>query len=80
LAYFGQAIERLRSNQAGVTSKQFQPKQAAMTFLDIKVVLLAVITFCVCAPSGAVGSFSSLVIQRVRFCLRPHRSRAHYID
>lgn len=59
------AIERLRGNQAGVTSKIVKPKQALAAFADVKVILLSVVMFCLTCPSGAVGSFSPLVLQRV---------------
>lgn len=60
-----QAVERLRGNQAGVTSKHVRSGQALATFKDPKVLILALMMFSLCCPAGAVSSFSPLVLQRV---------------
>ncbi|KAM0790575.1 hypothetical protein ACM66B_004442 [Microbotryomycetes sp. NB124-2] len=59
------AVERLRSNQAGITSKTFRWEQVGASALDPKVWLLGIIIFCVGSPNGAIGSFTPLVIQNV---------------
>ncbi|KAK4052492.1 hypothetical protein OIV83_002294 [Microbotryomycetes sp. JL201] len=59
------AVERLRSNQAGITSKNFKWHQVRASALDPKVWLLGIIIFCMGSPNGAIGSFTPLVIQNV---------------
>ncbi|KAK4057065.1 hypothetical protein OIO90_001965 [Microbotryomycetes sp. JL221] len=57
------AVERLRANQAGITSKQFKWSQVWDSLKDPKTLLLAIMIFCMASPNGAIGSFTPLVIQ-----------------
>ncbi|KAK4057064.1 hypothetical protein OIO90_001964 [Microbotryomycetes sp. JL221] len=59
------AVERLRANQAGITSKQFKWSQVWDSLKDPKTLLLAIMVFCMASPNGAIGSFTPLVIQNV---------------
>lgn len=48
LSRIEQAVERLRGNQAGITSKMVRPGQALATFKDPKVLVLALMMFSLC--------------------------------
>lgn len=57
------AIERVRGNQTGIENKIWKSYQFRETMLDIKTWLIVVIILAGNVPTGATGSFSSLLIK-----------------
>ncbi|KAK5125971.1 hypothetical protein LTR85_011326 [Meristemomyces frigidus] len=57
------AIERVRANQTGIENKNWKWAQFRETTLDIRTWLIIVVILAGNVPTGATGSFSSLLIK-----------------
>ncbi|KAK5683192.1 hypothetical protein LTS10_004723 [Elasticomyces elasticus] len=57
------AIERVRANQTGIENKTWKWHQFRETMLDVKTLLIVVTILAGNIPTGATGSFSSLLIK-----------------
>ncbi|KIX04807.1 uncharacterized protein Z518_05678 [Rhinocladiella mackenziei CBS 650.93] len=61
------AISRVRTNQTGIKNNEFKWYQVREALLDIKDWLVVLFICCVSVCNGALGTFSSLVIQGFGF-------------
>ncbi|KAK5694614.1 hypothetical protein LTR97_009204 [Elasticomyces elasticus] len=57
------AIERVRANQTGIENKTWKWHQFRETMLDVKTLLIVITILAGNIPTGATGSFSSLLIK-----------------
>lgn len=57
------AIERLRENQTGIENRTFKIDQFKETIFDIRTWMIVVIILAGNVPTGATGSFSSILIK-----------------
>lgn len=57
------AIERLRENRTGIENRTFKINQAKETILDFRTWMIVVIILAGNVPTGATGSYSSLLIK-----------------
>ncbi|KAK5133554.1 hypothetical protein LTR08_007593 [Meristemomyces frigidus] len=64
------AIERVRANQTGIENKQWKAYQAKEVVLDPRTWLIVVIILAGNIPTGATGSFSSILIKSFGFTSR----------
>jgi hypothetical protein len=61
-----QAIERVRANQTGIRNSVFKREQMFETMLDYRTWLIVVLVLAANMPTGAVQSYSTTLIKRLR--------------
>lgn len=57
------AIERLRDNQMGVTSREWRHDHIVETLRDVKTWLWVAMIFCISVPSNGISVFGPLIVQ-----------------
>jgi len=57
------AVERLRTNMTGIENKHFQPQQMLEAFLDLRVIMLALLFSIASEVNGAMGNYQATLIK-----------------
>ncbi|KAF8509171.1 MFS general substrate transporter [Hysterangium stoloniferum] len=64
------ALERVRNDQVGTENKRFKKEQVWEAITDVRTWLIVISTFMTGVPSGALGSFSNIIIKNIGYTSR----------